>query len=396
VTQEDATHRRRLATLCVRGTESPRPGEPLVPPVVRSTTFVLDDADYAVRVAGRLDRSRCYSRETSPTIEAVESHVASLEGAERALVFSSGTAALASCLLAFVRAGDRVVLTRQVYGGTFALVSGLVEGLGAELVHVDVLDHDALRGALGGRPRLLLLESLSNPLNHVADLPRVRELVDELSPETLVVCDATVSSPVSQRTLGQGVDLAFHSATKYLGGHTDLVGGTLSGREELVQRVFEWRVRAGTCMDPEGAALLGRGMKTLALRYAAQSRSAADLARFLDEHPRVERVHHCGLASHPSHAVAQRLLTHTGALFSFTVAGGDDVARGVLRRLELFSEAASFGGVESLATRPMDLSQAHLSAEARARAGIEPGLIRLAIGLEDVDDLREDLERGLA
>lgn len=385
----------RPATLCVHDLEH-GPGAPLVPPIVRSSTFRLDDEAYAARAAGRGDRSRCYGRETSPTVEAVEARIARLEGAERTLVFASGQAALHALLMATLERGQRLVLFRQIYGGTVELAKTLCPRLGVELERIDSNDLAALEAQCDGRLALVLCESLSNPLNHVADLPRLAGLLAARAPLARLAVDATLASPLGQRPLALGAHYVYHSATKYLGGHSDLLGGALSGTDEALRPIWGWRTRTGGCLDPEPAYLLDRGIRTLALRLAAQSASALHLARFLEGHPRVLRVHHCGLASHPHAALARELLAHTGGLFSFVVRGGDDEALRVIRALRLFAEAASLGGVESLASRPRDLSQVGLSEEERRRAGLEPGLIRLAVGIEDVADLEEDLARALA
>ncbi len=396
---ENGGHALRPATLCVHAGPG-RAGAPLVPPIVRSSTFRLDDEVYAERAAGRAAHTLCYARETNPTVEAVEARVAALEGAERSLAFASGQAALHALLMATLERGQRVLLFRQIYGGTFDLCRLLLPRLGVELELIDANDFAALERRCDERLRLVLCESLSNPLNCVADLPRVAARLRARAPHALLAVDATLASPLGQRPLALGADLVYHSATKYLGGHSDLIGGVLSGSAERLQAAWLWRTKAGGCMDPEPAYLLDRGIRTLALRLAAQSASALALARFLERHPRVARVHHCGLAVHPHHALARELLRHTGGLFSFVVRAGsgdaDAEALRVIRRLELFAEAASLGGVESLASRPRDLSQVHLSAEERLRAGLEPGLIRLSVGIEDALDLEQDLARALA
>lgn len=385
----------RPATLCVHGGES-GPGAPLAPPIVRSSIFRLDDAAYAARAAGQGDRVRCYTRETNPTLEAVEARLAALEGAERALLFASGQAALHALLMAVLERGDRVVAFRQIYGGTLDLSKLLLPKLGVELERIDANDLGTLERLCDERLRLVLCESLSNPLTLVADLPAVARLLRARAPRALLAVDATLASPLGQRPLALGADLVWHSATKYLGGHSDLIGGVVAGSAERLKPVWLWRTKAGGCMDPDPAYLLDRGVRTLALRLAAQSASALALARVLARHPRVLRVHHCGLEDHPHHALARALLRHTGGLFSFVVRGGDEEALRVIRRLALFAEAASLGGVESLASRPRDLSQVGLSEEERARAGLEPGLIRLSVGIEDPADLEADLLQALA
>jgi cystathionine beta-lyase/cystathionine gamma-synthase len=386
------------STRCVHGPAPGRApaGAPLVTPLVRSTTFVLDDAAYALRAAGGAAQGLCYGRERNPTVAALEERLAALEGAERALAFASGQAALHAILCARVRRGTRVVLFRQLYGGTLELCRTLVPMLGGELAQIDSNDLAALEPLADGTLALVLCESLSNPLLHVADLPRLVELLRRRAPQAALAVDATLASPLGQRPLAHGATFVWHSATKYLGGHSDLLGGVVAGTHAELDPVWSWRTRAGGCLDPEAAFLMERGLRTLALRFARQSASALELAQYLAGQPAVARVHHCGLAAHPHAALARQLLAATGGLFSFELRGGDGAALTFLRALTLFQEAASLGGVESLATRPRDLSQAALDPAERARAGLGEGLVRLAVGIEDVDDLRGDLERALA
>jgi cystathionine beta-lyase/cystathionine gamma-synthase len=385
------------STRCVHGDRAAPlgPGEPLVAPIVRSAVFRCDDATYAARAAGHARDVLCYSRETNPTLEAVERRLAVLEGAQQAFVFASGMAALHAVMMAVLRRGDRVVLFRQLYGGSHDLARRLLPRLGVELAIVDVNDLAALEKTADERLRLVLCESLSNPLTIVADLPGIRATLDAHAPRALLAVDATLASPVGQRPLEHGADLVLHSATKALGGHSDLIGGVVAGAEDLLEEVWVWRTKAGGCLDPDPAWLLARGLSTLALRVRAASASARRVAAFLAGHPAVERVHYCGLEGDPSHALAQRLLDETGGLLSFVVRGGDAGALRVLRGLRLITEAASLGGVESLASRPRDLSQVGLSEEERRCAGIVPGLLRLALGVEETGDLLADLERAL-
>ena len=384
------------STLCVHGGRPPLAVEdPLVLPIVRSSIYVLGDDTYRRRADGQGPRTKVYTRETNPTIEAVEARLAALEGAERALLFASGTAALHTLLLTFVEAGDRVVIARQLYGGSTSLMQNLLPRLGVELVEVDFGDLDAVRAAVNEKTRLALCENVSNPLAAVADLPQIAAIVHAASDRAMLVVDATLTSPVGQRPLAHGADLVFHSATKYLGGHSDLIGGLLSGDEARMNACWYWRARAGGCVDPQVAWLIERGIKTLALRLQRQSDNARALTEYLEGHEEVSAVHYCGLPSHPDHALATRLMTHCGGLFSAVVRGGDERGLAVMRHLTLFAEAASLGGVESLVCRPCDMSHSYLTPDERAAMGIVPGLLRFAVGVEDAADLVEDMKRAL-
>ncbi len=384
-----------LSTLCVHGGYRPTAAEPaLVAPIVRSTTFLLDDQAYALRAAGRSGEARIYARETNPTTEAVERRLAALEGADRALLFASGTAAMHALLLAVLERGDRVVSSVEIYGGTRVLLGRLLPRLGVEDVPVDLGDARAVEGALAAGAKLLLGESIANPTISVADVPRLSELAHASG--ALLAVDATFASPMAQRPLLLGADVVHHSATKYLAGHTDLTAGVLAfrGQDALAERAWSWRTAAGGCADPEAAALLDRGLRTLHLRMRAHSENASRLAAFLAARSDVLQVHHPSLPG-PQRAVAERVLELPSGMLSFVIAGGDAAALRFARALELVVEAASLGGVESLVSLPFNMSHSHFTAAQRAAMGIPPGMVRLSVGIEDPDDLAADVAQAL-
>lgn len=385
---------RRPATLCVHGDERiGEPRRPLAPPLVRASTFVLDEQAYALRAAGKLDEALCYSREHNPTVGAVERKLARLEGAERALLCASGQAALHALLLSTLERGEHVLAARELYGGTLSLLGELLPKLGVECTLVPLAELDAWRAAARGSTRLLLAESLSNPTLLAADVPALAELARARGARLAI--DATFATPLVQRPLELGAHAVWHSATKFLGGHSDLVAGLLCGDAALLERAHGWRTKTGGCLDAEPAWLLERGLATLPLRMHAQQQNALVIAHFLSAHPRVRRVLHPSLEGHPTRAVAQRVLRGYGGLVSFEHAAGDAGAQACVRRLALFAEAASLGGVHSLASLPARMSHVALSAEQRRAAGIEPGLVRLSIGIEDESDLIDDLMQAL-
>lgn len=383
------------STLCIHGgRRAPEVAEPIVLPLVRSSIYRLGDETYALRESGKGWDSKVYTRETNPTNEAVEARLAALEGAEASLLFASGLASLHALAMTVLDRGDRMVIARQLYGGSTNLLRALLPRLGVDLVETDFSDLDAVRSAVDASTRLVLCENVSNPLATVANLPEIAGIVHAANERALFLVDATLTSPVGQRPLEHGADLVFHSATKYLGGHSDLIGGLLSGSEELIHEVWFWRAKAGGCIDPQVSWLIERGIKTLALRVARQSENALAVCEFLDAADEIETVHYCGLPSHPDHALAKELLTHAGGLFSAVVRGGDDAALRVMRKLEYFAEAASLGGVESLVSRPCDMSHSYLSEAERHELGIVPGLLRFALGVEDAADLIADLSQA--
>jgi len=383
------------STDCVHGAPHDHaPGTPVAPSMVRSTAFRLSDEVYRQRREGRDQEADVYAREGNPTVRRVERHLAHLEGAEQALLFASGMAALHGILMGTLAQGQNVVLAKQAYGGTASLVKALLPRLGVELRLVDVFDLPGIEAALDAKTRVFACEGISNPLTRVADLPRIAALLDRLSPEGLLVVDGTMTSPAGQQPLAQGADLVWHSASKYLAGHSDVIAGVVCGGAELLGEIHSWRSRAGGCLDPEAAWLLERGLKTLVLRLRAASQNGLAVARFLEQHAEVLRVDYCGLAGHPDEELVEQLVEHIGGLLSFVVKGGDERALRLIRKLKIFTEAASLGGVESLVTRPRDMSQSWLNEAERTAIGIPPGSLRLALGIEDAADLVADLAQA--
>jgi cystathionine gamma-synthase len=329
-------------------------------------------------------------------VDRVEDRIAALEGAERSLLFSSGMAALHAAIVSCAPTGSALVVSRRLYGGTHDLLTNGLVPLGYSLRTVDI-EHGAGSGeldrALEGA-RLLICESLANPTLEVADLDMLAQRTHAAG--ALLLVDATFASPISQRPIQHGVDLVMHSATKLLGGHSDLIAGVLSGTSELLRPVLAWRKRAGGCLAPDAAWLLDRGLKTLALRVRAQSANAARVAAFLDEHPAVRRTVYPGLPSHPSHSTARRMLEHFGCMIGCELVGGDEAGAAAARALRLWLDAPSLGGVESLVSLPRLMSHALYSDDERRSLGIGAGYMRLSVGIEDADDLIADLDRGLS
>lgn len=375
------------------GAAEPAAGRGLVLPLDRSSTFYVDEEGYRSRAAGRPYDALAYARETGPTIEAVERRLAALEGADGALLFASGMAALHAALMAVLDGGGHVLAADRLYGGTLGLLDGLLPRLGCTLGSFDPGRAASLEAALRTETRLVVCESLSNPTLRVADVPRLSELAHAAG--ALLLVDATFVTPVLQRPLALGADLVWHSASKYLGGHSDLIGGVLAGPRDRIAACRTWRTRAGGSADPAMAWLLERGLKTLALRMRAHDSNARGLATWLDAHPKVAKVHHPSRAEHDQLALASELMRGTGGMLSFELVGGDEAAARVLANLHLFAEAPSLGGVESLVSPPARMSHVGLD-EARLRAaGIGPGCLRLSVGIEDLDDLVRDLAIAL-
>jgi cystathionine gamma-synthase len=378
------------------GTPETRPGHALAPAVAQTATYTFrDTADLVRYFEGRdadADRQE-YGRYGNPTVLEVERRVAALDGAEDGLLFASGMAAVTTAVLALVKAGDHVVIFRDGYRRTRQFVLGMLARLGVSHTVVEPASIEGLAAAFGPRTRLAITEFPSNPYLRCIDLARFAAACRGARVKTIV--DATFATPINARPLEHGVDLVIHSATKYLGGHNDVLGGTVAGSGALVSLIRDLRGVLGGIADPHAAALIGRGMKTLALRVARQNETALAAARALEEHPAVERVHYPLLASHPDHAAARAQLRGGGGVVSFTVRGGRAAAARAIDGFRLATIAPSLGGVETLVEQPAVMSYHELADDELAAVGIEPGLIRLSVGVEETEDVLADLRRAL-
>lgn len=366
---------------------------PLTTPIYQTSTYVFASAAEVQAYNEGRTRKFLYSRYENPTVVAVERKLAALEGAERALVFSSGMAAVASIVMALTKAGDEVVCPAALYGGTVHLLTDLLSrfGVRGRFVEIDELrEPDAL---LGEATRLLWFETPVNPVLRCVD---IRALAAAARRRGVLSCiDNTFASPVNQQPLAFGVDLIMHSATKYLGGHSDLTAGAVAGPAGLVDRVAGVRRLLGTVLDPQPAYDLNRSLKTLSVRVARQNANAHAVAEFLERHPRVSRVFYPGLPSHPDHALARSQMRGFGGMVCVDLGGDFERACRAFDRLGVIKRAASLGGVESVCSLPVLTSQAGYSDEQLARAGVTRGMLRLSIGLEDPEDLIADLDQAI-
>jgi cystathionine gamma-synthase len=334
-----------------------------------------------------------YARNTNPTVEAFELKIKALEQAEDATSFATGMAAISNTLLALLKPGDRVVSVKDTYGGTNQIFLNILPRWGVEVALCDTTDPAAIDAEVGRGCALLYLETPTNPTLKVVPIARLAEAGHRAG--AAVVVDNTFATPINQQPLALGADLVVHSATKYLGGHADALGGALCGRRDLVRAVFHFREITGATLDPMSAYLLLRGMKTLALRVERQNESAMRVAQWLEAHPRVDAVHYPGLASHPQHAVAAAQMRGFGGMLSFALKGGFDEVKQVLPRCQRMHRAANLGAVETVGGVPATTSHVECSPEERAAMGIPEGLIRYSVGIEDVEDLIGDLAQAL-
>ena len=358
-------------------------GAPVVGPIVPAATFAFETAAEFGRVMSEEEYGFLYARLRNPTVEELNAVLASLEGAEAAQAFSSGMAAISAALLTTLEAGDTLLCARQLYGNTYSFIEKHLSRLGIEVVYLDVTDVPAWERAA----RALYVETIANPAVPVADL---RALAERKGDGVLIV-DNTLASPVLCRPLELGADIVCESATKYLNGHHDVTAGVLAGSAEAVARARDHLIDVGSVLDPFPAFLLRRGLKTLALRMERASSNALALARFLESHGKVERVHYVGL---PSYELAVRQLDDSGGMLAFEV-GGREAGERVMDALELCARATSLGGVDTLVSHPASTSHRQFSADQLTAAGVSEGLLRVSVGCEDGDDIVADFEQAL-
>ena len=363
----------------------------LAAPLWATSTFEMATMEESLRIATSLRPSRFYSRYGNPTVRAFEEAVAELEGAPAAQAFASGMGAVSSVVLALCSAGDHVVVQRQVYSATSVLFAGVCPRLGIEVSFVDATDADALAGAVQpGRTVLVFVETPTNPRLQLVDLDALGSIQGPLR-----VVDSTFGGPMVQRPLEHGCDLVVHSATKGLAGHNDATIGVVAGAEDVIQWIWSYHTVHGAVASPYDALNALRGLRTLAVRVRQQQETADRVARFLESHPGVERVHYPGLDSHPQRDLAKRQMAHGGGILSFEVSGGWDAARRFAESVTLARLAPSLGGPETLVTHPASTTAANLSPDERADMGIGDGLIRVSVGLEHADDVVADIAAAL-
>jgi cystathionine gamma-synthase len=362
-------------------------------PIIQTATYTFrNTAELVAYMEGQKDREE-YGRYGNPTVRVVEERVASLEGAEDAVVFSSGMAAITSAVFALVGQGAHVVLFNDCYRRTRQFVTTFLDRFGVRHTLVPSADLNALAAAIEKDTKLVISEAPTNPFLAVVDLPRMAELCRERRVKTLI--DSTFATPVNLTPAALGIDLIVHSATKYLSGHNDVMAGVVAGKTGLISLIRDVRDMMGAVCDPHAAYLVHRGMKTLALRVLHQNASAQAMAEMLEKHPHVARVYYPGLASHPNHAIASEIMRGFGGVVTFELKGDMASTGRFVDALKIPCIAPSLGGVESLVEQPALMSYFELSTEAREKIGIRDTLVRYALGVEDSDELNADLLQAL-
>ena len=363
-------------------------------PVVHSVSFGYQDMDTWLDVALEKAEGHIYGRNTNPTVAVFEDKVRQLEGAEAATSFSTGMAAISNTLYTLLKPGDRVVSVQDTYGGTHQIFVEFLPKLNIDVVLCPTSDHDAIEAEIARGCQVVYLETASNPTLKVVDIQRLAEAGHRVG--ATVIVDNTFATPINCNPLDLGADLVLHSATKFLGGHADALGGVVCGPNDLIRAIYHYREINGAALHPMAAYLLLRGMKTLHLRIRQQNTSALQIARFLEAHPLVETVHYPGLPSHPGHTIAARQMSGFGGMLSFILKGDYDVVRRLLPCLKYAHAAANLGSVETIVGPPATTSHVECTAEERAAMGIPETLIRYSTGIEDTEDLIDDLRQALA
>ena len=381
-----STESARFDTLCIHAGQAPDPvSGAVMTPIVLASTFVQDGPGN--------DLGYDYSRAGNPTRTALEGCLAALEGGKHGVAFGSGCGATSTLLLS-LKSGDHVLVGDDVYGGTFRIFDKVLKGFGIESTFLDMSDPKRVREAVRANTKMIWVETPSNPMLKIFDISAMAEIAKENS--LVLAVDNTFATPALQNPLALGATVVVHSTTKYLNGHSDVVGGALvTSDDALAERLHFLQKSVGAVPSPFDCYMVLRGLKTLAVRMRQHVASAQSLARFLEGHAQVKKVYYPGLASHAGHELASKQMKGPGGMISVDLAGGLSAATAFLKAVRVFVCAESLGGVESLAEHPAIMTHASVPKESREALGIGDGLVRLSVGIEDESDLREDLERGL-
>lgn len=362
-------------------------------PIFQSSTYQLTEETYAGWAAGA-QHTLIYSRLSSVNSEAVAEKLASLENAEDGELFASGMAAISTTLLGLLSNGDHVIASSDVYGGTYGLMTEDLPRFGIEVTMADMRDVNSYAAAIQPNTKMLYIETLTNPVLKICDIVAFAKLAKHHN--LLLVVDNTFTTPWATNPIDMGADVVIHSTTKYLGGHSDIVGGAVLGNKEIIAKIFPKKVHLGGAADPHTCYLLERGIRTLDVRMKAHTENASELAKRLEGHEMIETVIHPSLPSHPDYDVAKRIMPKGTGMIAFVVKGGDVAALNFMRNLKIIFEATSLGGVESLIECPFNSSHMSIPENVRKEAGIVSGFVRLSVGIENIEDLWKDISQALS
>ncbi|UCG31445.1 MAG: aminotransferase class I/II-fold pyridoxal phosphate-dependent enzyme [candidate division WOR-3 bacterium] len=365
----------------------------LSPPIYQTSTFAFRDADHGARLFKGDEEGYIYTRISNPTIDLLASKIAVLESAEAGLVSASGLAAVFNIIVSLVKSGERVVSDDTIYGGTYTLFKNVLPGLGIEVVFVDASDIDQVNAAIDGRTKLLFIETPANPTLKIIDIARC---VEAMRSNGVPLCvDNTFATPYLQRPIEIGADIVVHSATKYFGGHGDIIGGVAVGNKDFIKKMWKIAKDIGASISPFNAWLILRGLKTLAVRMDRHCTNAQKVAEFLVDHDKIESVYYPGLKSHPGHDIARRQMRGFGGMIGFDVKGGKEAGKMVMNSVKLCTLAVSLGDVDTLIEHPGSMTHSGYTDDELMESGIKPGFVRISIGLEHADDIIDDLEQAL-
>lgn len=363
-------------------------------PVVVSVAYNYNDMDEWYDVAVGKKKGHIYGRNTNPTVQAFEEKVRILEGGEASTSFSTGMAAISNTLYTFLRPGDRIVSIKDTYGGTNKIFTEFLPNMGIEVALCNTGDHEAIEKEVEKGCKILYLETPTNPTVKITDIRRMAQKGKEVG--AIVVVDNTFATPINQNPLELGADLVLHSATKFLGGHADALGGVVCGPKDLVHQIYHYREINGATLDPWAAYLLLRGMKTLKLRVEQQTKNAMEIAKYLEKQELVEAVFYPGLETHINHNIAKEQMKGFGGMLSFALKGGMEAVKVLLPNLKYANRAANLGAVETTYGPARTTSHVECTPEERAAMGIPEGLVRISVGIEDIEDLIQDIEQAFA
>jgi cystathionine beta-lyase/cystathionine gamma-synthase len=381
----------RTDTKAVRGGfDLEKKNGPLATPIFQTSTFEVTDNEEQLRAT---PTDQLYTRYGNPTNTVAEKRIAELEGVDAALTFASGMGAITTTILALLKSGDHIVAQRDIYGGVTKFFTQWLPRLGIETTFVDTTSHEEHGRAIQPNTKLLYLESPTNPTLRVVDLKAAADLAKQHGLISMI--DGTFGTPINQHPAEYGIDLIMHSGTKFLSGHTDLICGVVAGPGNLIEKIHATRTTLGNCMDPHASWMLARGLKTLAVRVARQNENALQVAQFLEQHAKVRHAHYPFLKSHPQYEIAKEQMTGGGGVVTFEVKGSGEDARRASESMRLFTLAPSLGGVESLVSIPVLTSHAMIEPAHRVQMGVTEQMIRLSVGIEDVNDLIADLDHAL-
>ncbi|MGB9721577.1 MAG: trans-sulfuration enzyme family protein [bacterium] len=366
-----------------------------VPPIYMTSTFVFKDVDHGARLFRDVEDGYIYTRLGNPTIDLLAKKMALLESTEAGLVFASGMAAIFATILTCCKSGDHIISDKVIYGGTYGLCQGVLPRLGITTTFVDTTNDSEILSALKPNTKLILAESPANPTLRINDISHLAEIAHKN--KILLCIDNTFATPYLQRPIELGADIVVHSATKYLGGHGDLIGGIVVGKKDFIKTMADEIAKdVGGCISPVNAWLILRGLKSLAVRMERHCSNAMALARFLKNHPKVAKVYYPGLEDHPGYEIAKRQMRYFGGMLGFDLKGGKEAGKIVMNSVKLCTLAVSLGDTDTLIEHPASMTHSTYTEEELIKAGINPGFVRMSVGIENVDDLIADLEQALA